>query len=196
MVDSEEGVRWLGVTINDQHVMPHSNMHLKYTTFLLESSGQATEELYHRPMGSRDGDLDQAQWGVFADWKTTPHVTFITTGGQVKSLDARFQVQTIIGETQGYDYSDRSFSRLLGIDVDAEQHIYLADHESRSFLKFDGQHLDVIAESGWSWAATGINHHGNNIYLLEYNRWPWSDAVRVRLMDEQGQITTLGMNHQ
>jgi len=193
-VDPAEALRWLGVIIDGKAVMPHADLHQQYTTFLYESNGPASQPLYRHPMGSADGELDQARWGVFADWTITPQFTYFTTGGQVKSLNNRQQVTTVIGEEQGHAYTDDSFSRLLGIDVDADQHIYLADHEARKFLRFDGQKMTVIAEAGWSWTATGINHHARGIYLLEYNRWPWSGAVRVRRIDDDGTISTLGQN--
>ena len=193
-VDPAEALPWLGVIIDGKAVMPHSDVHQKYTTFLHETNDQTSQQLYRQPMGSADGVLSQARWGVFADWKVTPSFTYFTSGGQVRSLNNNQQVATMIGDAQGYAYDDDSFSRLMGIDVDVDQNIYLADHKGRQFLKFDGQDITVIAESDWSWTATGINHHSSRIYLLEYNRWPWSGAVRVRMVDENGTISTLGQN--
>ncbi|WP_223788762.1 hypothetical protein [Marinicella meishanensis] len=193
-ISAADAVRVLGVPVGDRYLMPHSDLHQQYTAFVHESDANTSTELYQQPMGQVDALLPQAQWGVFADWVVQGGVTYISSGGQIRSLDQQLQVNTVLGAVDGLPYSADAFSAILGLDVGTAKQLYLAHYEGREFLTYDGQKLSVLAESDWSWSATGIKQHQGHVYLMEYNRWPWSDAVQVRIINPQGQIRILGRN--
>ncbi len=191
-IKPQQALPYLGIKLNNQHVMPHSNLHEKYTEFLPEAAGAS---LYRMPMGAVDGDISLARFGVFADWSTWGTQVFITSGSQIRRIDANNQVNTTLGKQQGFTYKDDTFSQLLGIDADSDGNLYVADFDRREFLKIENDGVSVVEQSGWSWAAAGVNHHNNKLYLLEASRLPLSGAVRVRVVNDNGDSSVLGKNH-
>jgi hypothetical protein len=192
-----EASRVIGITLGSETtIWPESNLHLKQVMFYRTQEDAERQLLYQHPMGAIDGPLDTARFGVFGDWtRLQDGATAVTSGGQLRLIKTDQSVTTLLGEAQGFEYHDEEFSRLLGVDSDAAGNLYVADYVERVFyrLSLSGQ-LNTIAESGRLWAPGGVKVKGDAIYLLEFSRVPLSGNVRVRKLDQNGEITIIGEN--
>jgi hypothetical protein len=84
--------------------------------------------------------------------------------------------------------------RLLGITVDAEGSVFVADNENRRVLKIapDGKAVTLVrAEQPWS--PAGVAFRNGNLYILEFGFTPpnKSHGARVRKLSSDGKITVL-----
>jgi hypothetical protein len=90
-------------------------------------------------------------------------------------------------------------TRLLGIVVDAQGHVFAADNGNRRVLKVTpGGAISTVARAEQPWAPTGVALKDGNLYILEFGFTPPSTYTpRVRRLSSDGRITvvaTVGEN--
>lgn len=119
-----------------------------------------------------------------------PNVRKVTTDGAVTTV-----ASNIMWESPSNDSEGRSaVTRLLGLAVDAQGDVFVADTDNRRILKIthdDKTTTLVCAEQSWS--PSGVALRNGDLYILEFGFTPPSktDGVRVRKLSSDGKIITI-----
>ena len=195
-ISAYEAAAHFGMRLDDQHrLLPVSDVNDGTARLLRLSVTGAQAVIGGGAVGSVDGPLKQARFGpigaVISDGQDG---LLMTSGGQLRRISARGEMTTLIGAGAGYPLVPDRASPLLGVSLAFNGDVFLADLDKRNVIRL-GRDLAmpvVVLESAFAWTITGVQVEGSYVYLLEYNRLPWSGAVRVRRMDSNGKIELLG----
>ena len=178
-------------------LMLDSNVHEGRAVVVRVSEDGGREVIGGGDIGSVDGPLDEARFGVFgASIADGRGGLVVTSGSQLRAIDARGKVSTLIGESDGHPLVPDESSGLLGLSLAFNGDVFVADLKGRQLLRRDrdtGAIAKVLGAS-FAWHIAGVDVGGTYIYLLEYSRLPWSDEVRVRRIDTNGNIDFVGHN--
>lgn len=84
------------------------------------------------------------------------------------------------------------WNRLMGLAVDEQGNVYVADSAERRLLKItsDGN-VATVLRARWLWAPTGVTLAGGDIYVLENQFIPGFFGPRVQKISPNGRVTTL-----
>ncbi len=149
-------------------------------------------------VGHEDGTGSQAQfmgidgmaWGPDGALYVTdgPYVRRIALDGTVTTLGAGPLTE------QKWDED------LLGIAVDANGDVYVADHANRRILRITpAGAVSSVRRTGWLWTPTGIALTREGMYVMEHLRMPLAilgdlaigPYLRVRLLSADGSVRQL-----
>jgi hypothetical protein len=124
---------------------------------------------------------------------------YVADGASIRKVVMSGSVKTLAHNLAPENSSDSSAgkgaaTRLLGIAVDGQDNIFVADHENRRVLKMtpDGKVATLVrAEAPWS--PAGVAFRNGSLYILEYGFTPpnKTHGVRVRRLSSDGKITVL-----
>ena len=134
--------------------------------------------------------IDGMAWGPDGALQVTdgPYIRRIALDGTVTTLGAG-------------PLTERKWDEdLLGIAVDANGEVYVADHANRRILKVTPSGaVSTVRRTGWLWTPTGIARVGDTLYVLEHLRMPLAilgdlgvgPYLRVRIVSGDGSVTDL-----
>lgn len=167
-----------------------------------------SEVLAGGPWGHADGMGRDVQFRLFGTSKWGPdNCLYVTNDGMVRKVTMAGTVSTIAGPDQGFPASIQKnngqprYSALLGIAIDSERNVIVADIDQRKVFRItpDGQ-TEIILESGMGWLPSGVTLAGDDIYVLEYRTpiskpvgWVGKYGPRVRKIDKDGRISLVGV---
>jgi sugar lactone lactonase YvrE len=120
------------------------------------------------------------------------NVSKVTMSGTLTTLARDLKVENASGNRAGAV----SPARLLGLAVDAQGSVFVADHDNRRVLKIapDGQSTTVLRAEEL-WFPTGVALRGGDLYILESGQTPAYKSIgtRVRKLSSDGRVTLLAM---
>ncbi|MEM9302052.1 MAG: hypothetical protein AAGE01_08065 [Pseudomonadota bacterium] len=181
---------------NGGQLLPFSDNNKGVAGLASVTDGAASASALPR-VGAVDGSLEQARFGIFgAAISDGAGGLLVTSGGQLRAIDARGRVTTVLGEAQGFPFDAEGSSRLLGLSLAFNGDVFVADLDERELLRVDRDTGEVIRVLGadLAWTIAGVHVSGTYVYLLEVNRFPWSSDVRVRRMDSNGRVEFVARN--
>ncbi|MDX1570857.1 MAG: hypothetical protein R3200_10245 [Xanthomonadales bacterium] len=191
-----EAAAHFGMTTDDgARLLPVSDLHKGQAQVLRLSPDGKTEVVGGGAFGSVDGPLREARFGAFgAVISNGQGGLLLTSGGQLRAITGQGRVTTLLGTDAGFPLVTDRRSPLLGLSLAFNGDVFVADIDERHVIRFDrdSRRPVTVLNSDLGWTITGVQVEGSYVYLLEYNRLPWSDAVRVRRMDSNGKIELLG----
>lgn len=124
---------------------------------------------------------------------------YVADGANVRKVEMNGVVTTLARNLAPDNSSNNpagksATTHLLGIAVDAEGSVFVADNDNRRVLKIalDGKVTTLIrAEQPWS--PSGVAFRGGTLYILENGFTPprTFNGVRVRKLSPDGKITVL-----
>lgn len=124
---------------------------------------------------------------------------YVADGANIRKVALAGTVTTLDHKLAPDNSSDSSAgksaaTRLLGIAVDAEGSVFVADHDNRRVLKITpGGKARTLIRTEQSWSPAGVAFRNDNLYILEYGFTPpnKTNGVRVRKLSADGKVTVL-----
>lgn len=160
--------------------------HGEVTTLAGSTVGHADGTGPHARFRGIDGMAWGPDGGVYV--ADGPYLRRVTLDGTVTTLG-------------GGPLTDRKWDEdLLGIAVDANGDVYVADHANRRILRVTpAGTVSTFLRTGSLWTPTGIEVAGNGLYVLEHLRMPLAilgdlavgPYIRVRKVSGDGSVTVL-----
>ncbi len=134
--------------------------------------------------------IDGMAWGADG-------VLYVTDGPYVRRVSQDGTVTTL---GDGAITERRWDEDLLGIALDANADVYVADHANRRIRKITGDGtVSTVLSTGFLWAPTGVTMTPDGLYVLEHLRMPLAilgdvavgPYLRVRKVSRDGEVTVL-----
>lgn len=118
------------------------------------------------------------------------NISKLTTSGTLTPL-----IRNLALENASANSTDgNSRTQLLGIAVDAQSNVFVADYGNRRVLKItpDGRNTTLLRAEE-SWFPTGVAVRGDELYILEYGHTPTHKPIgtRVRKLSPDGKVSVL-----
>lgn len=82
------------------------------------------------------------------------------------------------------------FNRLLGVAVDSQEQVYVANYGNRRVSRLSPQGVSTFYRSALFWGPSGVTVAGNDVYILESGIPPMQGA-RVCRVAPDGSVATL-----
>jgi sugar lactone lactonase YvrE len=141
--------------------------------------------------GHADGEGRSARFTSIDGMAWAPDSTIVLVdGARVRRVDRTGVVQTLTRELTERDWDQD----LMGVSVDADGTIYVADFAAHRVLRVTGDKHTVVARSGSWWSITGVTSTGDGLYTLEHPHAPFGilgdlkvgPYIRVRHISPDG----------
>jgi hypothetical protein len=186
---------WRDSAGNTYSVEPYNN-EKKETKIIKRTPDGSTSLFAGGKYGYLDGQKDKAEFSVITDIAFgRDEAIYLTDTDKVRKIDKSGTVTTIYrpeisAENQK---SQETVSKLLGLTVDGQNNIFVADPENRRVLKVtSGGAISTVARAEQPWSPTGVALKDGNLYILEFGFKPPSEYIpRVRKLSSDGKITML-----
>jgi sugar lactone lactonase YvrE len=127
---------------------------------------------------------------------------YVADGPNIRKVAMNGAVTTLARNLAPDNSSDspagkKAVTRLLGIAVDAEGSVFVADNDNRRVLKItsDGK-VTTLVRAEQPWSPAGVAFRDGTLYILENGFTPprTSNGMRVRKLSPDGKITVLATN--
>lgn len=203
-------------------VSPNDAFPLHLQSFLIDANGVIFSENPYRPpdsevlllrrtpdgqvsalagsaRGFKDGRGREAQFTRIDGMAFAPDGSlYVADGAFVRRVTPDGTVATLNKEPLTQMRWDED---LMGLALDANAHVYVADYSGRRVLELapDGKIGRVYETGGWLWSPTGVTVSGQELYLLEHLRMPLvilgdlriGPYARIRKISKDGSATHL-----
>lgn len=174
------------------------NNHLKRETLLLKRTPDGRASVFAGgAYGHADGQGAQAKFQSIVGMAFGPDGSlYLADDRSVRKVTMDGVVTTV---ASGFDVKGAAdapaWGSLMGLAVNHEGEVYVADYRNRVVLKIAPTTgaVTTVAQSEEEWSPTGVAASRNgDIYILEFRRTPPStDTPRVRKLSPDGKITLL-----
>lgn len=124
---------------------------------------------------------------------------YVADGASIRKVTTRGTVTMLARNLAPDNASDSSTGksadiRLLGITVDGQNNLFVADNDNRRVLKIapDGK-VTTLVRAGQPWSPAGVAFRNGNLYILEFGFTPpnKTHGARVRKLSSDGKVTVL-----
>lgn len=124
---------------------------------------------------------------------------YVADGANIRKVTMNGAVTTLARDLAPDNSSDSSREksaaiRLLGITVDGQDNVFVADDDNRRVLKItpDGK-VTTLMRAEQSWSPAGVAFRNGNLYILEHGFTPPNkrNGVRVRKLSPDGKVIVL-----
>lgn len=174
-----------------------SNLERRQSRILKRTPEGEVAVLAGGPWGYADGPGSSARFSSIGDIALGPEgALYVTDSATVRKITREGTVTTLardlVEEIPFYDpASEARFNRLMGLAVDPEGNVYVANYGNRCVLKITpAGGITTVLRSYGLWMPTGVAVADDNVYVLEYLFSPFGET-RVRMVSPDGKVTTL-----
>lgn len=162
--------------------------------------------------GYKDGRGREARFGKVNSAAVGPDgsIYVLDEEQRIRKVERDGTVSTLVNSQEACyaEGGEERLVRTMGLAVDAENNVYVANYWKRSVFKLSpGGRITTVVGSRWPWVPIGVAAQGSDVYVVERISNPYAlsailevstlvdrlGSPRVRRVSRDGTVTTLAV---